>query len=316
MALWLRDDCPVRIKVGDINLYFDVDGAVLTPQGDAMIERPTMLLLHGGPGADHSLFKPEFAALSDVAQIVYLDQRGSGRSDTGSPATWNWQQWAHDVAAFCRTLDIPRPVLVGTSSGALVALKCAARHPDLVAGLILDSPLGVPTSLAETLEVFERRGGPLARDAAHRYLSGDTSDQATTAWKTHALPLYGDAAAQADMEKRRARARLNDDVLTHFRSGACGPAEATGFLPAIACPTLILAGEHDPVVPAAATRRFAALFTNATTTLEILPGIGHGTFRQATQQAFTHVRNFIAHANVSRDGSLRPGSVTRTVVAH
>jgi alpha-beta hydrolase superfamily lysophospholipase len=111
------------------------------------------------------------------------------------------------------------------------------------------------------------------------------------------------------MEKRRARARLNDDVLTHFRSGACGPAEAIGFLPAVACPTLILAGEHDPVVPAAATRRFAALFTNATTTLEILPGIGHGAFRQATQQAFTHGRNFIAHANVSRDGSLRPGSV-------
>ena len=155
------------------NLYFDVDGAALRPQGDAMIEHPTMLLLHGGPGADHSLFKPEFAALRDVAQIIYLDQRGSGRLDTGSPATWNWPQWADDVAAFCQALDIARPVLVGTSSGALVALQCAARHPGLVAGLILDSPLGVPTSLSETLEVFERRGGLLARDAAHRYVSGD-----------------------------------------------------------------------------------------------------------------------------------------------
>jgi pimeloyl-ACP methyl ester carboxylesterase len=310
MALGFRDDCPMRIKVGDVNLYFDVDGAALTPQGDAMIERPTMLLLHGGPGADHSLFKPEFGALGDVAQIVYLDQRGSGRSDTGSPTTWNWRQWADDVAGFCRTLGIPHPVLVGTSSGALVALKCAARHPDLVAGLILDSPLGVPTSVAETVEVFERRGGPLARDAAYRYLSGDTSDQATTAWKTHALPLYGDAAAQADMQLRRSRARINDDVLTHFRSGACGPAEATELLPAIACPTLILAGEHDPVVPAPATRRFASLFTKTTPKLEILPGIGHGTFRQATQQAFTHVRHFIDHMDmdVSHDGSTRPGS--------
>jgi proline iminopeptidase len=306
----------MRIKVDDVNLYFDVEGPALTPQGDTMIERPTMLLLHGGPGADHSLFKPEFAAVSDVAQIVYLDQRGSGRSDTSSPAMWNWQQWADDVAAFCRTLDIPRPVLVGASSGALVALKCAARHPDLVAGLILDSPLGVPTSLAETLEVFERRGGPLARDAARRYLGGDISDDATVAWKAYALPVYGDAAAAADIGRRRARARLNDDVLAAFRSGACGPADATGFLPDIACPTLILAGEHDPVVPAAATRRFAALFTNAATTLEILPGVGHGTFRQATQQAFTHVRHFITHPNVSRDGSRRPSSVTRTVEAY
>jgi proline iminopeptidase len=131
----------MRVKVGDVKLYFDVDGAALTPQGEAMIERPTMLLLHGGPGADHSLFKPEFAALTDVAQIVYLDQRGSGRSDIGSPATWSWRQWADDVVAFCQALDIARPVLVGTSSGALVAMHSAAHHPGLVAGLVLDSPL-------------------------------------------------------------------------------------------------------------------------------------------------------------------------------
>jgi pimeloyl-ACP methyl ester carboxylesterase len=291
----------MRIKVGDVNLYFDVDGAALIPEGDTMTERPTLLLLHGGPGADHSLFKPEFAALSDLAQIVYLDQRGSGRSDTGSAASWTWRQWADDVAGFCRVLDITRPILVGTSSGALVALNCAARHPDLAAGLILDSPLGVPTSLTETLEVFERRGGPLARDAARRYLTGDTSDEAARAWKEHALPLYGDAAAQADMAQRRARACLNDDVLTHFRSGACGPTEATDYLPAITCPILILAGENDPVVPAAATRRLAASIPNTAVTLEILRGVGHGTFRQETWTAFTHVRHFIAHTNASPD---------------
>lgn len=219
----------MRIKVGDVHLYFDVDGPALAPHGDVMIERPTMVLLHGGPGADHSLFKPEFAALAELAQIVYLDQRGSGRSDAGPPATWTRQQWADDVAAFCRTLGITRPVLVGTSSGALVALRCAA-------------------------------------------------DQAVTAWKEHALPVYGDAATQADMHQRRARARLNEDVQTYFRAGACGSAEATDYLPTITCPTLILAGEHDPVVPAAATRRLAASLPHATVTRRILPGVGHGTF--------------------------------------
>jgi proline iminopeptidase len=307
-ALASRDDYSMRITVGDVSLYFDVDGAALTAQGDAMIERPTMLLLHGGPGADHSLFKPEFTALTELAQIVYLDQRGSGRSDTGSPATWTWQQWADDVAAFCQALDITYPILVGTSSGALVALTCAAHHPELVAGLILDSPLGVPTSLTETLDVFEQRGGPLAREAARRYLTGDTSARATQAWQQHALPLYGDAVAPADLKQRRARARMNDDVLTHFRSGGCGSADATGYLPAITCPTLILAGEHDPVVPAAATRRLAASLTNAPVTLEILTGIAHGTFRQATRQALTHVRHFMSRTGTVPGHSLQPGS--------
>ena len=284
----------MRINVGDVVLYFDVEGAGLRPDGETMARRPTLVLLHGGPGADHSLFKPEFTALAGDAQIVYLDQRGSGRSDPGSPDTWTWNRWADDVAAFCHALDISAPILVGASSGALVALHCAARHPGLVAGLVLDSPLGAPTSLDETLAVFEQRGGAAAREAARRYLSGDTSDEAVAAWKQHGLPLYGGPAAQADMARRRIRAQVNEDVLTHFRTGGCGSTDAAEHLPAVTCPTLILAGEHDPVVPAAAPARLAAALANAPVTLQIFPGVGHGTFRQATEQAFTHVRRFLA----------------------
>ena len=42
---------------------------------------PTIVLLHGGPGGyDHSYFKPDFAPLTAVAQVVYLDLRDHGRS--------------------------------------------------------------------------------------------------------------------------------------------------------------------------------------------------------------------------------------------
>jgi proline iminopeptidase len=289
----------MRVSIGDVSLYFDTDGCALVPDGAVMTERRTLVLLHGGPGADHSLFKPEFSGLTDVAQIVYLDQRGSGRSDVGAESTWNWTRWADDVAAFCRTLDITRPILVGSSSGGLVAMICAARHPELVAGLVLDSTLGVPTSLDETLDVFENRGGPIAREAARRYLSGDTSTEAIEAWRQHGLPLYGNTAAAADLAARRARVRMNDDVLTHFRRGNCGPADPAEHLPAVTCPTLILAGEYDPVSPAAAARRLAALLTNADVTIETIAGVGHGTFRQATQQAFTHVRQFLSQIDAA-----------------
>jgi pimeloyl-ACP methyl ester carboxylesterase len=61
-------------------LYVDVENSGLIPDGDRMREKPSLLLLHGGPGFDHSGFKPAFSALSDVAQIVYYDHRGNGRS--------------------------------------------------------------------------------------------------------------------------------------------------------------------------------------------------------------------------------------------
>ncbi|MFC7241421.1 alpha/beta fold hydrolase [Catellatospora aurea] len=262
-------------------LYFDVDGSELAPDGDRMAERPTLLLLHGGPGADHSLFKPETAALTDVAQLVYLDQRGSGRSDPGEPIDWTWDRWADDVAAFCRALDIVRPVLVGSSSGALVAVACAARHPGLVAGLILDSALGLPASLDETLDVFERRGGPTAREAARRYLGGDRGDESTAAWREHCLPLYGAPDGDSDLAPRIARARMNMDVQAHFQSGGCGPAEIAPYGPDITCPVLVLAGEHDPVSPAAGARRLPAMLPNADVEVRVMPGVGHSVLRQA-----------------------------------
>ena len=69
-----------------VRLYFDVEGCGLEALDTQMIARPTLVLLHGGPGADHSFFKPEFSAMADAAQVVYLDLRGrllrrAGRRD-------------------------------------------------------------------------------------------------------------------------------------------------------------------------------------------------------------------------------------------
>jgi pimeloyl-ACP methyl ester carboxylesterase len=65
----------------DVRLYVDIEGAGLVADGVRMRQKPTLILLHGGPGFDHAGFKPAFSCLADVAQIVYYDQRGHGRSD-------------------------------------------------------------------------------------------------------------------------------------------------------------------------------------------------------------------------------------------
>jgi pimeloyl-ACP methyl ester carboxylesterase len=83
----------MRVQIGDVRLFFDVDGIKLRPDRSSMRAVPTLLLLHGGPGFDHSGFKPDFAQLSEIAQVVYLDQRGSGRSDRGSINSWKLNQW-------------------------------------------------------------------------------------------------------------------------------------------------------------------------------------------------------------------------------
>ncbi len=129
----------MHVTVNGARLFFDVIGEKLVPDGNRMRERPTLLLLHGGPGFDHSMFKPAFAPLADIAQLVLLDHRGNGRSDSGDPVFWTLDQWGDDVRAFCDTLGIEKPIVLGYSFGGIVAQSYAIRHPDHPAKLILYS---------------------------------------------------------------------------------------------------------------------------------------------------------------------------------
>jgi proline iminopeptidase len=59
----------MRVRVRDTVLFFDVAGAKFTPDGDESRERPTLVLIHGGPGGDHAAYKPVLDSLADVAQL-------------------------------------------------------------------------------------------------------------------------------------------------------------------------------------------------------------------------------------------------------
>src|SRR4051794_34567395 len=147
----------MHVRVNGVRLFFDVEGAGLVPDGPVMREKPTLLMLHGGPGADHSIYKPDYSQLSDIAQIVYLDHRGNGRSEQGPPEKWSLAQWGDDVPAFCDTLGIVDPIVLGASFGGMVALAYATRHPAHPAKLILISTAAAGGSHRERrVELFER----------------------------------------------------------------------------------------------------------------------------------------------------------------
>jgi len=108
----------MRVEIGGCRLFFDVEGAKLRPDGPRMREVPTVLLLHGGPGADHSIFKPAYSQLADIVQVVYFDHRGDGRSDGRDDSDrWRLAQWGDDVKALCDALEIERPIVMGVSFG-------------------------------------------------------------------------------------------------------------------------------------------------------------------------------------------------------
>ena len=159
----------MHVSVNGVRLFFDVEGPKLVPDGPTMREKPVLLMLHGGPGFDHSIYRPAYSALADIAQIVYLDHRGNGRSEDGPREGWNLTQWGDDVHAFCEALSIVDPIVLGASFGGMVALAYATRHPDHPSRLILISTEAAGGSHVERrVALFERFGGPEVGALARR----------------------------------------------------------------------------------------------------------------------------------------------------
>src|SRR5260221_11402229 len=125
----------MHVLVNGGRLFFDVEGAKLVPNGPAMREKPTLILLHGGPGFDHSIYKPAYSALAESAQIVYLDHRGNGRSEDGLQESWNLAQWGDDVRVLRRLghSKTNRAERGGWGHGR-AGLRHTASNPSLQAG--------------------------------------------------------------------------------------------------------------------------------------------------------------------------------------
>lgn len=280
----------MRIAVNGIRIFFDVEGAKLVPDGPVMRERPTLVLVHGGFGADHTSYKPAFSQLADVAQLLYVDLRGGGRSDWSDSAHWNMPQWGDDLRALCDALEIVHPVVFGTSLGGMVVQSYATRHPDHPGKLILCSTFA-KRRIDRCKATFERLGGREAGEIAERYFTAPGPDTAPD-FQRVCRPLYSrSAAARASLGEMRARGIGNPAVA--LLAPVFGEFD---FLPALArirCPTLVIGGEDDPVCPIADQEDIAAALPAHLVRFERFANSGHGVHWDEPR-FFDLVREFIA----------------------
>jgi pimeloyl-ACP methyl ester carboxylesterase len=284
----------MHVLVNGVRLFFDTVGARLEPRGPVMHERPTVLMLHGGPGADHSHYRPEWDALADVAQLVYLDHRGNGRSEGSDPAQWNLAQWADDARAFCDATGIVKPVVLGVSFGGIVALALATRHAELASKLIVVSTAARGGAHTERrVALFEQLGGPEAGALARRRLiDGDTSPEVLDAWLRVCVPLYTQSRGDPDAIQRQVR----NAECTRWFSRADGEGSHFDLRPAlqrIACPTLVLGGALDPMLPVENQREIAALLPQHRVRYDEFAHAGHGVLPDARQATLALLREFI-----------------------
>lgn len=278
----------LRININDIALYFDVDGESLAVDGPVMKKKPTLLLLHGGPGFDHSTFKPFFSEFSDLAQVIYLDQRGMGRSDAGDTSSWNLDRWARDVKAFCDALEIEKPIVLGHSFGGFVAIKYGAMFPDHPSKLIISSSLARIDSNT-SMNWYRELGGDRAADL-YRLVFIERDMSYFDDFLNEVYPLYNTTPQNPDAGKR---AVLHKRVAEHFFLGEATDLDLRQDVANIICPTLVLAGDRDPMTPLITADELTRQLRTSVGRYEVVRNAGHGTWKDKPEATATILREFM-----------------------
>jgi proline-specific peptidase len=284
------------VTVNGARLFLDVEGASLVPEGPVMRTKPTLVLLHGGPGFDHSVLRPAFSQLSDIAQIVYFDQRGSGRSVESDPNTWTLAQWGDDVKGLCDALGIEKPIVLGVSYGGFVAQSYAVRHPNHTAGLIL-SNTAAHMDFETVYSAFERFGGVEAGRIARAYWE----DPSVENWNRYAaicLPLYNSRPPH-DVDWKK-RAVVQTEVGTSFNGpyNEHGRMDFRQSLKAIKCPALVLGGGRDPITPMSFSETLVACLAPSQVQFERFEECGHPVHVDDPSRAFAVIRSFLASTSL------------------
>jgi 3-oxoadipate enol-lactonase len=230
----------------------------------------TLVLCHGFTGSSHD-FGLEVDALATQRRVVTLDQRGHGHSTkTGTLEGYTIEQLASDLAGFLEAVGDGPVDLLGHSMGGRVAVTLMLDRPELVRSLILMDTSAwsfVPDDegVREVVRAFFDGFDPVAGLPEQWRLGGPEDD--LIAGVVPASWLEEKDKIQAGTDPYAVKG-LGSEILAHDE----GPGSLRPRLGLIACPTTVIAGEHDhPMVDQAP--ELAAEVAKGRTT--VIPGAYH-----------------------------------------
>jgi pimeloyl-ACP methyl ester carboxylesterase len=263
-----------KVKVGDINLYYEVYGH----------GQPLVLIM--GYQFGSSAWWPVIPGLSHNYQVVIFDNRGAGQSDKPD-IPYTMEMMANDLVGLLDAIDINTANIFGLSMGGMIAQNFALKHPKRVANLILGSTytgglhaVKWDAAADAILFDFEHAKKLTPQERFNELISVLLSQEFIKNNRDVIQDLAKKMIAQPPNPlgvMRQAQAIMMHDTWAR--------------LPEIKAPTLIIHGDADRAIPVENARILASRISNAETV--ILPGKGHGLNIEAIPEMNRAVLSFL-----------------------
>ena len=281
--------------VRETELYFDIDGVSLAVDGNRVVERPVLFLLHGGPGGDHIGFKTQLSELRNVAQLVYLDHRGSGRSKPADPDTYTLDNNIDDLEAIRLHLGLDRISILGSSYGGMVAQGYAIRYPDNVANLILVSTAPSFRFIEDAKQIVAERGTDEQKRVC-QWLWDASFANLNQLYEYYKVmgPMYATTFDSEEFDAGWERSLRNFEQLNLGFGGFLRTFDFTDALSRITCETLVIAGAHDWICPPQHSRLIADRIPRAH--LKVFANSAHSVGQDESEAYLNAVRGFLTYA--------------------
>lgn len=263
------------VQTNDIHLYYEEHG-----EGE-----PLLLIM--GWGGNASTWTPQITGLTDHVRVISFDNRGVGRS-SAPDEPYTTCQMAADTLGLLDALEVSSAHIFGVSLGGMIAQELAIRHPERVRSLVLGctSPGGPQASGAEKLQA--------GVSELQEVVSNGIPD---VEWFSEFMKLLWTEEALS-----RSESSLQDFVLSLIRypptpqglrnqALAAVAHDAFDRLSAIRCPTLVMTGAEDELIPPRNSGILADHIPNAE--LRAFPGLRHAFHLEAADQVNSLIVNFI-----------------------
>jgi proline iminopeptidase len=257
---------------------------------------PKLLVLHGGPGADHLYLLPQMLHLGETHDLLFYDQRGSGKSKADARIPITWETHVEDLGAVVEEFGLDPLSIVGYSWGAMLALLYAIeqrgnphlRAPDRMA-LINPAPLTREYRQQFEAEFARRQQAPeIARMRDELAASGlrakDPEAHRQRAFELGVAGYFSDPRNAKDLTPFRVVGRIQQSVWESL-----GDFNLIRDLKGIKIPSIVIAGRDDPIPLASSSEAASALGTN----LVVLDECGHVPYVEQPERLFEALDPFL-----------------------